>query len=298
MVDTAHVTRAGILAALTLSAACPRTTHGAEGRTASGSERSFPGKRTAWQGYDRYDFVVDGRACIVVVPKAVAGSRPWIWRARFFGHRPEVDVALLGRGFHLAYIDVANLFGSPRAVRHWDAFYRFLTVEHGLARKVALEGMSRGGLIVYNWAAANPDKVACIYADAPVCDFKSWPGGKGKGVGAPGAWQTCLKAYGLTETQAMAYRSNPIDRLEPLAKAGVPLLHVAGDVDVVVPIDENTRVVEKRYKQLGGKIAVIVKRGVGHKHGLDDPAPIVRFVLEHTLGATTRPTTSAPAASK
>ena len=43
--------------------------------------------------------------------------------------------------------------------------------------------MSRGGLIIYNWATANPKKVACIYGDAPVCDFKSWPGGKGKGKG-------------------------------------------------------------------------------------------------------------------
>lgn len=46
-------------------------------------------------------------------------------------------------------------------------------VKAGFNKKVALEGMSRGGLIVYNWAAQNPEKVACIYADAPVMDFKS-----------------------------------------------------------------------------------------------------------------------------
>jgi pimeloyl-ACP methyl ester carboxylesterase len=142
--------------------------------------------------------------------------------------------------------------------------------------------MSRGGLIVYNWAERNPDKVACIYADAPVCDFKSWPGGKGKGVGSKEGWQKCLKAYGLSEEQAMTYKPNPIDKLEPLAKAKVPLLHVSGDADNVVPLDENTRIIEQRYKRLGGDITVIVKPGVGHKHGLDDPRPIIDFILKHT----------------
>lgn len=31
-------------------------------------------------------------------------------------------------------------------------------VKAGFNKKVALEGMSRGGLIVYNWAAQNPEK--------------------------------------------------------------------------------------------------------------------------------------------
>ena len=159
-----------------------------------------------------------------------------------------------------------------------------MTEQHGFARKPALEGMSRGGLIIYNWAAKNPDKVACIYADNPVCDFKSWPGGKGKAKGSPADWQKCLKAYGLTEAEALAYKGNPIDRLEPLAKAGVPLLHVCGDADTVVPMEENTNIVERRYKQLGGQITVIVKPGVNHHpHSLKDPTPIVEFILKHTV---------------
>ncbi|NLX95282.1 MAG: alpha/beta hydrolase [Rhodopirellula sp.] len=203
--------------------------------------------------------------------------------SRFFGHEPQTDLAVLDRGFHLVYMDVADLFGAPKAVSHWNEFYRYLTEEHGFAPKAVLEGMSRGGLIIYRWAAANPDKVACIYADAPVCDFKSWPGGKGKSPGSPESWQKCLKAYGLTEAEALAYQDNPIDNLQPLAKAGVALLHVCGDADEVVPIDENTHVLADRYRRLGGSITVIVKPGVGHHpHSLKDPAPIVEFILEHS----------------
>ena len=245
--------------------------------------QAFTGKKDQWHGFDRFSFAVDGRRCHVVVPKTAAAGRPWIWRARFFGHEPQADVALLGKGFHVAYCDVGGLFGSPKAVAHWDAFYDQVTRNNGLARKVALEGMSRGGLIIYNWAAANPGKVACIYGDAPVCDFKSWPGGKGSGKGGGGAWAQCLKAYGFSEAQAMAYRGNPVDNLDPLAKAGIPLLHVVGAADVVVPVAENSDLIEQRYRKLGGSIKVIRKAGVGHHpHSLKDPAPIVEFVLAHT----------------
>jgi pimeloyl-ACP methyl ester carboxylesterase len=242
---------------------------------------AFPGIETQWNGYQRHDFEIDGRKCLVVAPKTAAHGRPWIWRARFFGHEPQTDLALLAKGFHLVYIDVAGLFGGPKAVDHWNAFYKYLTEEHGFSAKPALEGMSRGGLIIFNWAAANPEKVACIYGDAPVCDFKSWPGGKGVGRGSPTEWKKCLNVYGLTEEEALAYRANPIDNLQPLAKAGVPLLHVCGDADESVPLAENTAVVQKRYRELGGEIKVITKKGVGHHpHSLKDPMPIVEFILQ------------------
>ena len=66
----------------------------------------------------------------------------------------------------------------------------------------------------------------------------------------------------------------------------MPLLHVCGAADTVVPVSVNTAVVEKRYKALGGSIKVILKDGVGHHpHSLKDPKPIVDFILKHTKGA-------------
>ncbi|NQV26389.1 MAG: alpha/beta hydrolase [Rhodopirellula sp.] len=249
------------------------------------AESAFEGKESKWHEFARHDFKVDDRACIVVSPEKAAEGNPWIWRARFFGHEPQADLEMLKRGYHIAYCDVGNLFGNPEAVKHWDAFYEFLTTKHGFAKKVALEGMSRGGLIIYNWAAANPEKVACLYGDAPVCDFKSWPGGKGNGKGSAGSWQDCLKAYGLTEEQALKYDRNPIDQLKPLADAKIPILHVVGDADNVVPVAENSAIIEKRYRELGGSFQVISKPGIGHHpHALKDPTPIVEFFLKHTTG--------------
>jgi pimeloyl-ACP methyl ester carboxylesterase len=80
----------------------------------------------------------------------------------------------------------------------------------------------------------------------------------------------------------LAYQKNPVDNLKPLAEAHVPLLHVYGDADDVVPWEENTGLIAERYRKLGGSITLIAKPGVGHHpHGLDDCTPIVRFIAEH-----------------
>ena len=231
----------------------------------------FPGKKSAFHGYTMYQD--EGR--YVVVPKKEAQGRPWVWRARFWGHQPQFDLAMLEKGYHLVYCNVAGLFGSPKAVERWDAFYKTLTTEYGFAPKPVLEGFSRGGLIVYNWAARNPGKVSAIYGDAPVMDFKSWPGINKK----------IMEVYELeSEEAARAYPGNPVNNLGPLAKAGVPIIHVVGDADRTVSVAENTTVAEEAYKKLGGRFHVIHKPGVDHHpHSLKDPAPIVEFIETHGL---------------
>ena len=237
-----------------------------------------------WQGYEKRDFVVDGRNAFLILPKSPAPNKPWIWRTEFFGHEPQADLALLAKGFHVAYVDVQNLYGSPVAMGHMDAMYAYVTKEFGLSPRTVLEGFSRGGLFALNWAARNPDKVACVYNDAPVCDFKSWPGGKGKGKGSLGDWERVKSLYGFkSDEEAVAYKLNPVDNLAPMAKAKIPLLHVCGETDDVVPIEENSRLVAERYQQLGGPMTLISKPNCNHHpHSLKDPTRIVNFVLTHT----------------
>jgi sialidase-1 len=239
--------------------------------------------QTDWHGYALEEFMFDGVEARIVYPKTAHADRPWIWRARFWGHEPQTDLALLAHGFHLVWIDVGDLYGSPRAVKRWTQFYDFLRKEHQLHPKAVLEGMSRGGLIIYNWAAENPEKVACIYADAPVCDIKSWPGGKGRSPGSAADWEKCLQTYQLSETTALDFAGIPIFTARKVAEAGIPALHVCGATDMVVPIEENSFLLEEHFKKAGGDIKIIVKEGIGHHpHSLQDPAPIVRFILEHT----------------
>jgi pimeloyl-ACP methyl ester carboxylesterase len=188
---------------------------------------------------------------------------------------------LVDKGYHVAYMDVQNMYGAPVALDHLDKFYDEVQKEYQLAPKVVLEGFSRGGLFALNWAERNPDKVASIYLDAPVCDFKSWPGGKGHGEESPNDWSKLKGAYGLNDEQALAYPT-PLDNLKPLADAKIPILSVCGEADTSVPVAENTAVLEQRYKAMGGEIQVLLKPGVGHHpHSLADPTPIVNFIQAH-----------------
>ena len=231
--------------------------------------------------YEIKEFSFKGHAAKIVFPHEKNQNNYWIWRAMFWGHQPQVDKALLEKGFHVVYVDVSNMFGNDEAVELWNEFYNYCISEYGLNPKVVLEGMSRGGLIVYNWASKNTDKVFCIYADAPVCDIKSWPGGMYSGNGSPEAWKLCLKAYNLDTITVKTFDEIPINNCVSIAKANTPVLHVFGDADDVVPYKENTELLAKKFKEAGGTIELIRKEGVGHHpHSLKDPKPIVDFILK------------------
>jgi pimeloyl-ACP methyl ester carboxylesterase len=238
-----------------------------------------------FHGYRQYYFMLPGRTekvpCIVVAPNQTAKGHPWIWRARFFGHQPELDLSLLDRGFHVAFCDVAHLYGAPTALARWDAFYDFATKTLGLSGKPVLEGMSRGGLPIFLWGERHPDRVAAIYGDNPVCNFRSWPGGK-HGQFSKGDWQRCLKAYGITEAQAADF-PQPLDPklLAPLAKAKVPVALVIGTADTVVPPAENGDLLAANYSKLGGPVKVWHKPGKNHHpHGLSPVGPLLRYLLD------------------
>lgn len=243
-----------------------------------GTTTNYPGVLSDWRGFARRDFLVDGFRCVLVAPNGpAAAGRPWLWRARFFGAFPTADLALLRRGWHIVNVDVPELYGSPAANGRFDALYRFMTAV-GFNRRCILAGFSRGGLDAGTWSEKHPDRVAGLYLDNAVVDFKSWPGGKGRGVGDSECWARCLDAWGFTEAEALAFRGNPVDDLAPLAKAGVPILAVCAEADEVVPADENTRRLEARYRELGGPVETIYKPGARHHpHCLADPTPIVDF---------------------
>lgn len=238
------------------------------------------GQDPIFSDYKSEQFLFEGHEAKVVFPEKPSEERLWIWRARFWGHEPQLDKALLDRGFHLVYVDVANLYGNDEAVGIWNRFYKFCRKKYGLNKKVVLEGMSRGGLIIYNWAAQNTGKVFSIYADAPVCDIKSWPGGLYSGAGSPADWEKCLEAYGLDSASVLDFKGIPIYTSIKVAKAGIPVIHVYGDADEVVPYEENTALLAEQFRKAGGTIKLIPKEGIGHHpHSLEDPSPLVEFIL-------------------
>jgi lysophospholipase L1-like esterase len=231
-----------------------------------------PYKTDSFYGYSCATFTLNGRECKVVKPKWAAKGHPWIWRARFWGHEPQTDIALLERGFHVVYSDVAELLGNDEAITRWNNFYKILR-DGGLGQKTVLEGMSRGGIYIYNWAAVNPTKVAAVYADNALLDLQFWSD------------STLLKKdFNLTYVgQLGALKASPLDKVAQIVKGGYPMLHLSADEDEALDPSKNTLLFEQRVKALGGSITVIHKPGFKHHpHSLPNPQPIVDFILKAT----------------
>ena len=218
---------------------------------------AFSGEKSTWHGFDRYDFFLDEqtmaikpapaagevagqRRCIVVVPMEAAAGKPWSWRGCYWDHQPQSEIELLKRGFHIAYI-TADTNRKPDKL--WDAWYTFLTEQHGLSKKPCFIGMSRGGEYEYTWATRNPTKVSCICADNP--------------------------------------GANPeiFSNLPELARNDVPVLQICGSIDPL--LGRNALVFESMYQQLGGRMSMMIKDGSGHHpHSLIDPTPIADFFVQ------------------
>jgi hypothetical protein len=199
--------------------------------------------------YDRYQFNIDnfsGGGLNIIVPKTPAPGNPWVFRADFVGRDAVIDQALLAKGFYIVTGPVPYDVGPVPA--QWDATYKYLT-DHGFSRKPVMEGDGAAAGEACAWAMANPDKVSCIYGENPIMHSN------------------------LSKTPML-------EGLDILAKVGVPLISVCGSLDP--GLKDNTRVIEKRYKKLGGQITVIIKKGEGHYPlAPQNPQPVVDLIVKN-----------------
>ena len=103
------------------------------------------------------------------------------------------------------------------------------------------------------------------------------------GPGLCATWLAGCRAYGLTAEQLKAQLSlyNPIEQLEGLASAKVPIYLLHGDADEVVPLKENSGEFVERYHSFGGPITLYIVPGGGHTmwEGWFHHQPLVDFVL-------------------
>ena len=130
--------------------------------------------------------------------------------------------------------------------------------------------------MLYSWACDNPKSVGGVAGIYPVCNIASYPG-----------IQRACGAYGLSakELEDQLTKYNPIDRLKSLAEAKVPILHIHGDSDKVVPLSANSAELGKRYKALGGPVEIVVVEGQGHNmwKGWFESKKLTDFIIKRAL---------------
>lgn len=223
-----------------------------------------------------YNFEFDGREAIVIVPENANGE--WIWKTEFLYAFDQAERALLEEGYTRVYYTVSNRFGSSESIRLMHNFYRYVIREFKLKEKCHLFGFSRGGLYAFNFALFYPEYVASVYLDAPVLDLKSWP--------PEDSWdqEMLFKEYSLNKETFAQYKGNPVDKLQDFFALNIPLLVVAGAMDELVPLSENSEILLNYCKEHNISVESIIKPTCGHHpHSLEGVKPIVDFVKKYSL---------------
>lgn len=240
-----------------------------------------PPRTVTIAGQPAEEFSVDGCRAFVILPPQPATGRPqpWVWYAPTLPGLPAKEETWMferfrAAGLAIAGIDVGESFGSPAGRAHFTALHRELVSGRGFSPRPVLLARSRGGLMLYNWAVEHADSVAAVAGIYPVCNLESYP-----------TLAKACGAYGLTEAELAAQLAahNPVDRIASLAKAGVPLLHLHGDQDAIVPLERNSAELASRYRAAGGSMELIVFPGQGHNYwsGWFESQRLVDFVIAH-----------------
>jgi predicted esterase len=247
-------------------------------------------KSTQWD-CDRWDFAVPGGRGFVILPAGSPGGSgiPWVWYAPTFvdqerpGPLPKELHAWymrqwLAAGIAIGGVDAGEAWGNPAGRAAFTEFHRAAVPQFHLDPKACLLGQSRGGLFVYNWAAEHPESVRCILGIYPVCNLR-----------IAAVQDRVCAAYDMPVERLLTEgaKHNPLDRLAPLAQAGVPIFHIHGDGDTIVPLPGHSAELARRYRALGGRIELLVIPGKGHEEVPEYfQCPAVRDFILQQAGAT------------
>ena len=228
-------------------------------------------------------FTVAGKLAFIFEPPAeaepTATSKPWILYAPTLPNCPDeaerwMHERFTEAGVAVAGIDSGESYGSPDGVAATEALHAEM-VRRGYSTRPAVLGRSRGGLWASALAIAHPEWTAGIGGIYPVYDWRSYPG-----------IEKAAPAYGLTAVQLTdrAAELCPIERINRLAEANVPVCIIHGDEDTVVPLEANSGELNRRYQAAGkgGLVQLIVAEGQGHSfwEGFFHCQELVDFLID------------------
>jgi pimeloyl-ACP methyl ester carboxylesterase len=231
---------------------------------------TFETDTDSWHGGTRHRFQFEGREAWIVEPEKPAATKAWTWCMEWpTAFMPRTGVPkLLEKGFYHVHLQ-ARGHGNDADLEAFRRYHDFLQ-GLGLNPKPVLIGLSFGGLYSARYAAANPEKVAAIYLDAPVCSFQDFR-----------FLDVVKKEYRLDDLEHLEnHPGMPINLADKLKD--IPILLIYGTDDLVVVPALNCELLTERLRNVGGKVKVVKRPSWGHHpHGMDDTTIIENFICEN-----------------
>lgn len=233
---------------------------------------------TDYFGYRRLDFEFMGRSAVLVLPNERDKMSRWLYKTEYFQAFPELELDMLERGYHVAYLANKSRWVKEDDIDVKDAFCSYLASEYGLCERCVPVGYSCGGMHAVYFASRFPGRVAAAYIDSPVLNYLSCP--YALGAATDDSMIAEFEANtGKTLATMIGYRHHPIDEAVLMIRAEIPLFISGGDSDSVVPYAENGALLADAYRAAGAPIEEVVVPGRGHHpHGIADRRAVIEFI--------------------
>ena len=235
-----------------------------------------------WHGYKLVKEEFLGKELYIACPDEKKCDGKWVLKTEYREAFPNTELKLLEKGYHVVHLKNRSRWYPEDDVLDHAALCRYMHEEKGLSEKCVIVGMSCGGCQGVIFAAQYPQYVSCMYLDAPVIDFLSVVAGFGNRKNNGNMMTEFSNAMGIDKIGLLSYRKHPLDYIPKLVKSRIPVVLVAGDSDKVVVYEENGKLLYDAYVDAGIEIQLHMKKGCDHHpHGLEDPTPVVQFIMKH-----------------
>ncbi len=221
-----------------------------------------------WNGFKAEKFEFESKEAIIVFPDNRDEQGNIAIKTEYWNAFPDVEINLVKNGFHLCYLKNDSRLAPKSDCDAKARFIKYLAKTYNLREKCVPVGMSCGGAHAVRFAGFYPELIACMFIDAPVLNFASWPGlDPEKNVGA---WTSeFLKAYpGMKRYKLFSFSEHPINMADTLVENKIPVVLVYGEEDMTVNWTENGKLLVEAYEGTDlMKVIPVWGRG-HHPHGL------------------------------
>lgn len=224
----------------------------------------------SWNGFRCERFLFEGKEAIIVFPDEKDPCGNWLLKTEYWDGFPQTELAMVKRGFHLAYIKNETRFATKADCERKARFVHYLSEKYKLRKQCVPVGYSCGGAHAVNFAGFFPKCVCCLFLDAPVLNFCDYPG-RLQDAKCEQVWENeFVQAYpNVTRWELLHFPHHPLNRIPALKSAGIPVIMLYGTEDQLVRYECNGKLLELAYADTPELLTVISRYLQGHHpHGV------------------------------